>query len=1034
MNIKEILDKIAEALKSTVSTDADASFDGEAKSSVIVPKTEQETKNDYLKSYTSLFETYKFPDLEEVLESNHEEVKKLLLTLLIYLKNKNNQSVASNGSIYTKSNIAVVAQSLLPQLVKLNKLGLAEIAVDEETKKSLEQTADYFLHVDKLTSASTGVYTLADMQDFIQVIEDIIKDFENALSNIDLGKHFSIDYTAFIHNLNDCYTNIKNLYEKAYIEAEKSIQIKDPNDSIENHLDDIVLTETDSSIVSSHIKTFTAICETKESDFSRLAEVLRSHEFLTDKELAAYLFEFGNISIIEESKSNAFVIRHKVGALSRSFSSILKTVEDFKNLTNKYSYSKIDTYYYNILKTVIENTKVADTGFVEPIKDAFHTSSSTVIDMPKFILTLRSHLMNNPIFNKILTCKNIEGENFNDLLTKENLLTLMGCVCEALNEYYQNSPLSVYTNFKFDLSQEYPEEMDAIPLASISHSLNTYTLKVYENSIDKLIEKHKDNPVFVFEYVVSSIIHEFGHYADLVSKLTDNNKSNNQEPEKSPKVLSNLDFSTLFLLTLISPSIQEYLNSNELYKSANDEDKLKYLYALVDNLKTVLNYNEYADDKKEMFARYFSFESTEMLLDLLKVTPTVNPENVEFLKAHIHESASIVSASKEFQIESNKARELLKNLSEELSSVISPVYLSRLLFKWANIPAYNLNFGNVVNPVSISEFDKKSKQLLDDYIKSLSPDQVYELAIESIERKCPELFDFICDHTESLNSQTFKSNKDNHVIFSKIDELVKMLDESMSIANQSVSMEHVCKFVYNQIFELNIKDPIVNKYFSQILNLESEAKKCDASRFDKEITMRAIYDKLIVALANLDEELYKKIPAIVKIYDTLNQDIEPIIKLVEERANVDEKHLNSHNIDFKSCKVYDYLTEEKFKELFDYFIKNQNVNALYLITNNIYSHRNRNSLYNGVAETSNLEYYAKELLSLPKSKKLSKTYIDMLISIWMYLKSDSALANAVFQETETLRDELKKMREYVDETFFKPSAPALTEGKQNSNE
>ena len=172
----------------------------------------------------------------------------------------------------------------------------------------------------------------------------------------------------------------------------------------------------------------------------------------------------------------------------------------------------------------------------------------------------------------------------------------------------------------------------------------------------------------------------------------------------------------------------------------------------------------------------------------------------------------------------------------------------------------------------------------------------------------------------------------------------------------------------------------------------------------------------------------------VKVYNSLNQDIEPIIKLVEEHANADEKHLDSLNIDFKHCKIYNYLSEEKFKELFDYFIKKQNVNALYLITDGIYNHRNKNNNLNGVIEVPNFEYYAKELLSLPKSKKVSKTYIKTLTTIWFYLQSDSALSKSVFEETEKIKDELNKMNEYIDETFFKPSAPALPEGTQNINE
>ena len=73
-------------------------------------------------------------------------------------------------------------------------------------------------------------------------------------------------------------------------------------------------------------------------------------------------------------------------------------------------------------------------------------------------------------------------------------------------------------------------------------------------------------------------------------------------------------------------------------------------------------------------------------------------------------------------------------------------------------------------------------------------------------------------------------------------------------------------------------------------------------------------------------------------------------------------------------------------------------------------------------------------MSLPKSKKLSNTYINTLTSIWFYISSETELANIIHQETETLRDELRKMNKYVDETFFKPSTLALPEGTQNINE
>ena len=67
MNIKDILEKIAKSLKHPLDTDNNSLYD-EKNPHVIIPKTEQETRDDYLKSYTSLFETYKFPDIEEVLD------------------------------------------------------------------------------------------------------------------------------------------------------------------------------------------------------------------------------------------------------------------------------------------------------------------------------------------------------------------------------------------------------------------------------------------------------------------------------------------------------------------------------------------------------------------------------------------------------------------------------------------------------------------------------------------------------------------------------------------------------------------------------------------------------------------------------------------------------------------------------------------------------------------------------------------------------------------------------------------------------
>ena len=1031
MDIKEILDKIADALKHTTYTD-DGSFDDEKKPRVIIPKTEQETRDDYLKTYTSLFETYKFPDIEEVLENQDEKVKEIFKHLSTYIQNSDNKIVGSNGQVYTKTSIAIAAQSLLPQLFKLNQLGLANISIDETEKEDFKKVAEYFLHINDLVSKSTGVYSLQDAKDFVEVMNDLIKKIESVFAEANFGDTYTIDYSNFIYNLNACRTNIQSLYEKAYAEAESSIRFNDPNDSVENHLNEVSLTETDSSSVFNHINTFVSQYETKYSDFSRLSTVLKSRELLSKEDISAYLLEFGNISINGEDFSKGIILSGTIFSMVSKFSSIMKEMKTFKNSTGKYSYSNIDLEAFNILKTVLEKTTFPETEFIEPLKDLFHTSSSTVIDMPKFILTLRSHLMNNPIFNSILTTKNLSNENFEMLATKENLLTLIGCVCEALNEYYQSSPLSVHTSFKFDISQDYPKEIESVPLAALSNSLNTYTLKIYENSIDKAIERYKDNPIFLFEFIVTSIIHEFGHYADLVSNLTNSNNQKEKE-EKTENVLSNIDFSTLFLLTLVSPSIQEYLNSNEVFKSANEENKFKYIYVLVNDLKNILNYNKYADDKKEMFARYFSYESMDMLLDLLKVTPTVNPKNVEYLKSHLYESSSIISSSKKFQIESNKARELLQNLSEELSSVIDPVYLSRLLTKWSNIPAFNLNFDGLVDPVSISDFDKTSKQLLKDYIASLSPDQVHELAMASIDRNCPELFDFICSHINSLDYDLIKANENSSLIFSKIDELIKMLDDSMALSNQSVSMEDVCRYIYRQVFELNITNSSANKCLSQILNIASEAKKCDAARFDKDFMIRSIYEKLIVSLASLDEELYKDVPAIVQIYNSLNQDVEPIIKLIEERSNFDQNKISVNNIDFINTKIFNYLSDESFKKIFDHFIKTQNINALYLITYNLLYHREDYAEFNNI-DVANLDYYAQELMSLPKTKKLSKVYVKIIYSINYQMGNKSELSKIVKQEVDNIRDELEKMHEYIDETFFKPSVPALPEGTQNINE
>lgn len=1032
MNIKEILDKIAEGLKQTSPTNNDGDFDNEKPYSVVMPKTEQEIRDDYLKSYTTLFETYHIPDIEEVLENQNTQLTKIFTHLFVFLNNKDNQIISSDGQVFTKTSIAVAAQSLLPQLFKLNQLGLANTSIDEDSKETFKKAADYFLNLNDLISNSNGVYTLQDAKDFVEVMDDLIKQIEGVFASANLGDTYTIDYSNFIYNLNACRTNIQSLYEKAFSEAESLTKFNDSNDSIENHLDEIVLTKTDSSSVANHISTFISQCETKHHDFSRLATVLKNYELLSKQELASYLLEFGNISVDGEDFLGGFLLSHNISSMVREFSSIMQEVKSLKDSSGKFSYSQIDPEAFDTLKTVVQKTTFPQGDFVESVKDLFHTSSSTVIDMPKFILTLRSHLMDNPIFNGILTTKNLSNENFEMFATKENIMSLMGCVCEALNEYYQNSPLSVHTNLKFDITQEYPDGMESVPLAALSHSLNTYTLKIYENSIEKAIERHKDNPIFLFEFIVTSIIHEFGHYADLVSNFTDNNNQNKQEDEKS-NILSRLDFSTLLLLTLTSPSIQEYLNSNEVFKSASEEKKLKYIYVLVNDLKNILNYNEYADDTKEMFARYFSYETMDMLLDLLKVTPTINPENIEYLKSHLHESASIISASKEFQIESNKARELLKNLSEELSSVIDPIYLSRLLTKWENIPAFNLNFDGLVNPVSISDFDKKSKQLLESYITSLSPNQVSELAVASIDRKCPELFDFICKHIDSLDHDMIKANESNSLTLSKIDELVKTLDESMATADQSVSMESVCKFIYNEIFKLNIQSPSINKYLSQILNLADEAKKCDTLMFNKELAMNSIYEKLIVSLANLDEELFKNTPAIVQIYNSINQDIEPIIKLVEERANVDENKLSAYNIDFKNSEIFKYLSDEKFKEIFDYFIKTQNLNAIYLITYNLPYHREEYSMFNN-SDTANLDYYAKQLMSLPKTKKLSKCYIETFSGLCHYLDDESEIAKAARQEKELIINEFDQMNEYIDETFVKPPIPALPDGTQNSNE
>ena len=279
-----------------------------------------------------------------------------------------------------------------------------------------------------------------------------------------------------------------------------------------------------------------------------------------------------------------------------------------------------------------------------------------------------------------------------------------------------------------------------------------------------------------------------------------------------------------------------------------------------------------------------------------------------------------------------------------------------------------------------------------------------------------------------------ETNKNNDLIFTKIDELVKMLDEAMSLENQSVSMEQVCNFVHNQIVELNISNPVAEKYLTQISKLTGEAKKCDAAKFDKELMMRAIYEKLIISLANLDDELYKQTPPIIKIYNHVNEDIEPIIKLVEERANDDEKGLSAHNIDFVNCKIFECMTEEKLKELFDYFIKTQNVNALYLITSNIYNQKSNFDIPLNKRDSINLEYYAKELMDLPKSKKLSETYIDSLNSIWFCISTEKELADTVYQEIKTLRSELRKMNKHINETYFKPSTYALPEGTQNINE
>ena len=179
--------------------------------------------------------------------------------------------------------------------------------------------------------------------------------------------------------------------------------------------------------------------------------------------------------------------------------------------------------------------------------------------------------------------------------------------------------------------------------------------------------------------------------------------------------------------------------------------------------------------------------------------------------------------------------------------------------------------------------------------------------------------------------------------------------------------------------------------------------------------------------------------SIVDIIKTIDTEKLPGYKrlLTEEYWKIDDDEFDGvieEVIDNLKTGKINLVDMVKLFGYFDYFIKKQNVNALYLITDGIYNHRNKNNNLNGVIEVPNFEYYAKELLSLPKSKKVSKTYIKTLTTIWFYLQSDSALSKAIFEETEKIKDELNKMNEYIDETFFKPSAPALPEGTQNINE
>ena len=90
---------------------------------------------------------------------------------------------------------------------------------------------------------------MQDAKDFVEVMNDLIKKIESVFAEANFGDTYTIDYSNFIYNLNACRTNIQSLYEKAYAEAESSIRFNDPNDSVENHLNEVSLTETDSSYI-----------------------------------------------------------------------------------------------------------------------------------------------------------------------------------------------------------------------------------------------------------------------------------------------------------------------------------------------------------------------------------------------------------------------------------------------------------------------------------------------------------------------------------------------------------------------------------------------------------------------------------------------------------------------------------------------------------------------------------------------------------------------------------------------------------------